>query len=370
MKISKIIEEYQAEIITHYPNELSKFLGGEEQLKKVNIFGHRIIFVMMEMLKTLQVHKISKDEAKEIILNDLIIKNGRMMSLQEIRDEEIEKRRIIESGKNLAIIEEEYFRENFNMLQLVIPTKALNDNGKIKVKDNSVFHEQLKVLKTIGNHTVESKISGEVLITNFIETPIYNKGDSYIRFYISKQTSRMLLNTIEGYAKVYRTLLFSSPTPMPLNVFLYIKRKFGKMSGGNIKIVKFIEELGLPVHYLKKSKLSIFLKSIQKNLNDFSNISFGYEILDDSINFALYDTKNTIGIEVVSNEEYQANNAIKYIKKNRKLNEYQIGIVKKSFSTYGYKKMSVITKIGVDKSIIGDEYLKWFVQECIKNNLI
>ena len=83
-------------------------------------------------------------------------------------------------------------------------------------------------IKTLGNHTVKSNSGGEFLITNFIETPIYNKGQNYIRFYISKATSKMLLNNIDGYSKVYRSILFSTPSTMPLNIYLYLKKKFGK----------------------------------------------------------------------------------------------------------------------------------------------
>lgn len=368
-KITKTFDEYEAQLVALYPNELINFLGGIEQLKKINIYGHRIIYVMMEMLKTLQVHKISSNEAREIISNDLVINQGRMISLADIKAEEIEKRRILESGKKLAVIEETYFAENFNMFQMVIPTKALNDNGKIKVKDNSVFHEQLKVFKSLGNHTVKSNVGEEVLLTNFIETPIYNKGQNYIRFYISKATSKMLLNNIDGYSKVYRSILFSTPSTMPLNVYLFLKKRFGKTSGGNIKIKKFVSELVLAEHYLKKSKLQVFLQSIQKNLNDFGNISFGFKILDDSIDFSLYETNITIGIEYQSSDDYQAENALKYIKKKRKLDDNQMKYIKGKFVEHGYSKISIVTKSRCSASIIGDEYLKWFIDRCISENL-
>lgn len=368
-KITKTFNDYEAQLVTLYPNELINFLGGVEQLKKINIFGHRIIYVMMEMLKSTQIHKISVDEAKEILSNDLIVNEGRMISIADLKAEEIEKRRILESGKKLAIIEESFFADNFSMFQMVIPTKALNDNGNIKVKDNSVFHEQLKILKTLGNHTVKSNFGDEVLLTNFIETPIFNKGQNYIRFYISKPTSRMLLNNIDGYSKVYRSILFSTPSTMPLNVYLFIKKKFGKTNGGNIKIKNFVSELALPDHYLKKSKLLIFLQTIQKNLNDYGNISYGFKILDDSINFSLYETNNTIGIEYPKNENYQAENALKYIKKKRKLSEQQLKYIKGKFEEHGYSKISVITTSRCKATIIGNDYLKWFVDKCIGANL-
>lgn len=367
--VTKTFDEHEPQLFTHYPNELIDFLGGTEQLKKINIFGHRIIYVVMEMLKNIQVHKISVNETKEIISNDLMIQDGRFLSLTDIRQEEIEKRRVLESGKKLAIIEENYFAENFNMFQMIIPTKALNDNGNIKVKDNSVFDEQLQVLKTLGNHRVKSNTGNEYLVANFIELPIYNKGDNYIRFYITKPTANMLLNNIDGYSKVYRSILFSSPSPMPLNVYLYIKKKFGKMNGGNIKIKKFVAELALAEHYNKKSKLDVFLSSIKKKLNEIGNISFGFAILEDSINFSLYETKNTVFTEYPSNDEYKASNALKYIKKKRKLTDKHLVYIKAKFEEQGYEKINVITKSRLKADVIGDDYLKWFVDKCIELKL-
>jgi len=367
--ITKTFDEHEAQLVTLYPNELIDFLGGVEASKKVNIFGHRIIYVMMEMLKSTQVHKISIDETKEIMSNDMVERDGRLTSLEEIRMEELEKRRLLESGKKLAVIEESYFADNFSMFQMIIPTKALNDNGNIKVKDNSVFHEQLKVMKTLGNHTVKSNVGEEFLITNFIETPIINKGQNYIRFYISKATAKMLLNNIDGYSKVYRSLLFSTPSTMPLTVYLYIKKKFGKMSGGNIKIQKFVDELALASHYTKKSKLSLLLDSVQKKLNEIGNVSFGYKIVDDRIVFSLYETRNTVFIEHQSVDDYRAKNALKYIKKSRRLTDQQMTYINGKMKEHGYEKMSAITRSRLDVKILGADYLKWFVDKCIALNL-
>ncbi|HAV02467.1 MAG TPA: hypothetical protein DCW95_04610, partial [Chryseobacterium sp.] len=125
--VTKTFDNHESQLVTLYPNELIDFLGGVEATKNINIFGHRIIFVMMEMLKSSQVHKLSIDETKEIMNNDLIERDGRLTSLEEIRIEELEKRRLLESGKKLAVIEESYFADNFSMFQMVIPTKALND---------------------------------------------------------------------------------------------------------------------------------------------------------------------------------------------------------------------------------------------------
>ena len=125
------------------------------------------------------------------------------------------------------------------------------------------------------------------------------------------------------------------------------------MNGGNIKIKKFVAELALADHYLKKSKLDVFLSSIKKKLNEIGNISFGYSIQDDSINFTLYETNNTVFIEYASNDEYKAANALKYIKKKRKLDEKHLVFIKAKFKEHGYEKINVITKSRVSADVIG-----------------
>lgn len=367
--ITKTFDTYEAQLVTLYPNELIDFLGGVEPLKKINIYGHRIIFVLMEMLKTTQIHKMTVDETKEIISNDMVLNHGKIHSLEDVKTEQIEKRRLLESGKKLAIIDESFFAENFSMLQMVIPTTALNDNGNIKVKDNSVFYEQLKILKSLGNHTVKSNTGGEYLITNFIETPIFNKGQKYIRFYISQPTAKMLLNNIDGYSKVYRSILFNTPSTMPLNIYLYLKKKFGKTNGGIIKVEKFVSDLSLASHYLKKSKLTIFLDGIQKKLNEIGNISFGYKTKEDNIIFSLYETLNTVHIEHNTVDEYRTQNALKYIKKTRKMTDNEMVYVEGKFKEHGYEKMSLVSRSRLEKTIKGKDYLKWFVNRCIELNL-
>ena len=53
--VTKTFDDHEPQLFTLYPNELIDFLGGTEQLKKINIFGHRIIYVVMEMLKNIDI---------------------------------------------------------------------------------------------------------------------------------------------------------------------------------------------------------------------------------------------------------------------------------------------------------------------------
>ena len=115
---------------------------------------------------------------------------------------------------------------------------------------------------------------------------------------------------------------------------------------------------------MKKSKLTIFLNGIQKKLNEIGNISFGYKITEDTLTFSLYETKNTVFVEYPSADDYRAKNALKYIKKSRKLNEKQLVYIVAKFKEHGYEKMSEVTRSRLDKAITGNDYLKWFVDKC------
>jgi enolase len=110
--------------------------------------------------------------------------------------------------------------------------------------------------------------------------------------------------------------------------------------------------------------MTIFLNGIQKKLNEIGNISFGYKITDDTLIFSLYETKNTVFIEYPSADDYRSKNALKYIKKSRKLNDKQLVYIEGKFKEHSYDKMSEVTRSRLDKNIIGNDYLKWFVDKC------
>lgn len=369
------LDIYEPQKTTAYSNAFADFLGGKEALKNINIYGHRIIFCMVEMLKTLQVFKPKYEEVKAQMRDELILdyENGKITTIKEIEKAEIEKRRLLEAGKKLAIIEEKYFADNFSMLQFIITTKALNDNGNIKVKSNNLFRKQLDVLKKLADHHVESNDKKEILSSNFIVNPIFDKGSSYIRFYISKKTADMLINNVNGYSNMHRTMVFENSIETPINFFLYIKRKFGKTGGGTIKIEKLISDQLWEEHYKKPSLLQPYLERLRDSLNKTSSESFGFSIkADKTINFELYETRNTIGIEVKDENNYKCKNALKHIKKTRKISEQQLAMIKRKFDLYGYEKMSIVTssKGKENRGLIGDEYFKWFIGKCTENNLL
>lgn len=374
-KNSLKLDNYEPQKTTAYSNAFADFLGGKEAVKKINIYGHRIIFCMVEMLKTIQVFKPKYEDIQAQMRDELILdyEKGKITTIREIEKADIEKRRLLEAGKKLAIIEEKYFADNFSMLQFVITTKALNDNGNIKVKSNDLFRKQLDVLKKLGDHEVESNDKKEILSSNFIVNPIFDKGSSYIRFYISKETAEMLINNVNGYSNVHRTIVFENSSEVPLNFFLYLKRKFGKTGGGTIKIEKLVSDQMLGQHYNKPSLLEPFLERLRDSLNETSSESFGFSIkADKTVSFELYATRNTIGIEVKDENSYKCKNALKHIKKTRKISEQQFGMIKRKFDQYGYQRMSIVTssKGKEVRGLIGDEYFKWFIGKCTDNDLL
>lgn len=368
-----VFDNYESQKTTAYSNDLADFLGGKEALDKINIYGNRIIYCMMEMLKTVQIFKPKYQDVKNIILDEMVVdlEKGIITTRRELTEIEVQERRILEAGKKLAIIENSYFLDNYSMLQFVIPTKALNDNGNIKVSSNELFREQLEIFKILGLHYINSNDNKKSMITNFIEHPQFDKGSSFISFYISKTTANMLLNNVNGYSNVHRTIVFNNSSHLPLTIYLFLNRKFGKMNGGTIKIEKFISETNIAAHYKKPSLLKPFLTTIKEALNKTGNKSFGFSIkLDKTIDFVLYDTPNIIGIELKDEDKYKCSNALKYIIKKRKVSVEQADMIKKLFAKNGYLQMSKITTISNSKELIGDDYYKWFLIKCSENDLL
>lgn len=372
-KKGAVLKKHNSLQKTSYPNDFIDFLGGKEALEKIDVYGHRIIYCIFEMLKTLQVYAPKYSETYQLMQDEMIIdlEKGKFSTKQTIQKEEVDKRRKLEVGKKLAIIEENYFAENFSMLQFIIPTKALNDNGNIQVKSNKVFHDQLEVFRTIGVHKVLSKDGKEKMITSLIDNPIFEVGQSYIRFYISKQAAEVLINVSNGYANVYREVIFKTSSPVYLNFYLFIKRKFGQFNGGKIAIDKLVEELSMPKYCLVPSKLKVYLEKIKVNLDKHNNISFGYKITDGVVTFSLYTTPNVIGVEPnVTADSYKVRNALKYIKKTRDLSSTHFNDIQKKFEKHGYEKMQVVTGSKVSREITGIEYYKWFLSRCIQEGLM
>lgn len=355
-----------------YPNDFIDFLGGKEAINRIDIYGHRIIFCVMEMLKTIQVFSPKFDETQKMIEDEMMIdiEKGKFTTKRTIQKEEVERRRKIEIGNKLAIIEERFFANNFNMLQFVIPTKALNDNGNITVHSNKVYNDQLKLFRTIGIHEITSGNGKEKMLTSLIDNPIYEVGQNYIRFYISKQVADMLINNSNGYADVYRSIVFQNKSVDPINFYLFLKRKFGKFNGGKIKIEKLVEELQMPEHCLTPSRLKVYLDGIKNKLDKSNNISFGYKVEEREVVFSLFETPLIIDDVNISSDDYRLRNALKYIKKTRKLGESEYALVKKVFDKNTYEKLQVITKANKSKDLVGTEYAKWFMSECLKANLL
>ena len=91
--------------------------------------------------------------------------------------------------------------------------------------------------------------------------------------------------------------------------------------------------------------------------------------MEDGIVFSLYETNNAAVIEYQSIDDYRGKNALKYIKKSRKLNDKQMVYIEAKMKEYGYEKMSTVTRSRLDVNIVGADYLKWFVDKCIELNL-
>ena len=89
------------------------------------------------------------------------------------------------------------------------------------------------------DYYINSNDNKKSMITNFIEHPQFDKGSSYISFYISKTTANMLLNNVNGYSNVHRTIVFNNSSHLPLTIYLFLNRKFGKMNGGTVRVNHF-----------------------------------------------------------------------------------------------------------------------------------
>lgn len=345
-----------------YPRKLIEFLGGINTFSNFNMAGHRIIYCTMSILKSLQAFKkkhIEWGDEDELTYD---VETQTLMTTREIYERQLKQ----ESMTSGTVITHERVKSiDFSMLEVIIPTKALNDNGRIKVKSNMVYIDQLKFLSKIGEHEVESNNGKEVAIFKFVEFPVYEKGMSYIKFFISKKTAEILLNNTEGYIDVVRNLIFKTNSTMPFNIITYLKSKaMGRMEG-RFKIEDLINSLNLSTRNLHSSRLKEFLTHQRIILDKVNDESFNFKIENDRVNFVLYNTNNSIVINNTTDEKYRGDNALKNIKKTRKISPEQYDVIKQRFEEIGYYKIQEITKKKLSREIVGDEYFKWFIDQCM-----
>ena len=126
----------------------------------------------------------------------------------------------------------------------------------------------------------------------------------------------------------------------------------------------------MPDHCLTPSRMKTYLDSIKNNLDKHNNISFGYKIEQKEITFSLFETPLIIDDINITSDDYRLKNALKYIKKTRKLSASEYDLIKKIFDKNTYEQLQQITKINKSKNITGTEYAKWFMNECVKVNLL
>ena len=116
--------------------------------------------------------------------------------------------------------------------------------------------------------------------------------------------------------------------------------------------------------------MKVYLDGIKNKLDKSNNISFGYKVEEREVVFSLFETPLIIDDVNISSDDYRLRNALKYIKKTRKLGESEYALVKKVFDKNTYEKLQVITKANKSKDLVGTEYAKWFMSECLKANLL
>ena len=94
-------------------------------------------------------------------------------------------------------------------------------------------------------------------------------------------------------------------------------------------------------------------------MDAFNDLSFNYSREKDVFQFVLYYTKESIGNkEFPTLESLQIYRTLNYLKKNRKLNESQIKVMKHLYEIKGYKILSERIKRKIDNHLYGEDYIK------------
>lgn len=305
---------------------------------------------------------ISNDFREILISQETSIIEQRIitMILSAIKDEQSlfinMKSPFQESEESKQLSFDDYFEgwAHQGVVDFAVSINDLNPGRKMK---NSVIQEALVNMTNINwLRLKDDNINGYKAVP-FILEPSWNKKNIY--FKMDKAVMQHLLNMAQYYS-IKKDLSFNTSTNNTLRFLMWLV-KFKKLGGISKKYIQLLKELSIPVnkyegHYRFERD---FLVRVKADLDNFNDISFNYSYKEGYYSFVIYNTQNVVGYDKYfpTLDELQIARALKYLKKQRCLDEKQLRIMRKLYEVKGYKELSTHLKRKIDSSLIGEEYI-------------
>lgn len=252
---------------------------------------------------------------------------------------------------------DEYFEgwAHQGVIDFTVSINDVNPNRKMK---NSVIQEALVNMTNINWLRLRDENINGFKAVPFILEPSWNKKNIY--FKMDKAVMQHLLNMTQYYS-IKKDLSFNTSTNNTLRFLMWLV-KFKRLGGVKKEYIQLLKELSIPIakyegHYRFERD---FLTRVKADLDNFNDVSFNYSFKDGDYNFVIYNTQNAVGLDekFPSLDQLKIDRALKYLKKQRELNDQQIRIMKQLYEVKGYKELSSHLKRKIDINLKKDAYIK------------
>lgn len=259
------------------------------------------------------------------------------------------------SGKQLSF--DDYF-EGWAHQGVVDFAVSINDINPSRKMKNSVIQEALVNMTNINWLRLKDESINGFKAVPFILEPSWNKKSLF--FKMDKAVLQHLLNMTQYYS-IKKDLSFNTSTNNTLRFLMWIV-KFKKLGGIIKEYYQLLKELSIPANkyegYYRFER--DFLIRVKADLDKFNDISFNYSYKDGHYHFVIYNTQNAVGYDenFPNIDDLQIDRALKYLKKQRNLEDSQLRIMKKLYQVKGYAELSKLLKRKVDLKYIGEDYIK------------
>lgn len=305
---------------------------------------------------------ISNDFREVLISQETSIIEQRIitMILSAVKDEQamfISPKSPMEATTNKQLTFDDYFEgwAHQGVVDFAVSISDLNPNRRMK---NSAIQEALVNMTNINWLRLKDDTINGYKAVPFIIEPSWNK--KHIFFKMDKAVMQHMLNMTQYYS-IKKDLSFNTSTSNTLRFLMWLV-KFNKNGGVIKEYTQLLKELSISVskyegHYRFERD---FLVRVKADLDNFNDISFNYSYKEGHYHFVIYNTQNAIG----SNEKFptlddlQIDRALKYLKRQRNLEDQQIRIMRKLYEIRGYQELSKHLKRKIDINITGEAYIK------------
>ena len=304
----------------------------------------------------------SKDFREVIVCQDSTIIEQRILILilTAVKFEQnnfISKRKQIKTDEAKQLSFDDYYDgwANQGCTEFNISFSEIKDLKKIK---NSTIQTALVNMSNINWFRLRDESINGYKAVPFIVDPRWNSRNIF--FKIDVAVMKHILN-VSQYFEIKKELPFVASTPNTLKFLLWIL-KFSKSQIIKKSFKEVLDEMCIPQErYSYRSWFERdFLDPVKADLNSKNDISFNYSYSNGEYTIVLYRKKNGVRQEEksISLNDLQIDRALKYQKRRRALNDYNVRILRKLYESNGYDKLTLKIKRKIDPTLMGDEYIK------------